>query len=177
MWLRGMSEHPTKKARTLQGNVCWTDSRFSDWTVRLGSRVFNLHRFCLARASTFFESHMEIAELQQTRHTDITEVLPKVCHSVFEDILEFIYSENKSDFFLGAPQPKLVVMLKAAEVLGMTQLIEHIVDSQYSVFSWSEVPDLLQQYIAVHVEGTDDGCAMQGLLIQLVEEVASSRSL
>jgi hypothetical protein len=172
-----MCEPPRKNARTLQGNVTWRGGRFSDWTVRLGSAAYQLHAFSLARASTFFESHIEIvtcvyedSEHQQQRETDITEVVPILCHSVFEDVLEFIYSDNKQDFPICFS--KLVQVLKVAEVLGIDTLIEHVLESGICVYEWKNAPYLLENYIAVHVDGTEEGCAMQQFFDEAVATIA-----
>lgn len=172
-----MCEPPRKHARTLQGNVTWRDGRFSDWTVRLGSVAYQLHAFSLARASTFFESHIEIVTRssedsahQQQRETDITEIVPMICHSVFEDVLEFIYCDDKQDFTIGLP--KLVQVLKVAEVLGIDTLIEHILESGICTYEWNNAPYLLENYVAVHVDGTEEGCAMQQFFDEAVARIA-----
>lgn len=142
----------------------WRDGSFSDWSVQVGDKKYNLHRLMLARASHFFESHMSMAartEAQDgtaTSGSDLSEVLPQSCHSAFEDALDFIYSENQAGF--EAPASKALLLLKIADILGIGGLFDAMGRRIEVAFS-ETAPVLLEQYCRFHIPGTDDGAALR----------------
>lgn len=152
----------------------WRDGRFSDWTVRVGERSYNLQAFLLARASLFFESHMSIATRTEqeggtpTRGSDLTEVLPQSCHSAFEDALDFMYSENQAAF--EAPASKALLLLKIADILGIGGLFDAMGRRIEAAFP-ATAPLLLEQYCRFHIPGTDDGAALRKIRECAVERV------
>lgn len=147
--------------------LSWRDGRFADWTVQVGDKSYRLHAFLLARAGSFFESHMSMAArtesdegVAQARQSDLTEVLPQSCHSAFEGALDFIYSENQSTF--QAPASKALLLLKIADILGIGSLFEAMGRRIEAAFS-EAAPLLLEQYCRFHIPGTDDGMALRSI--------------
>eukprot|EP00929_Paragymnodinium_shiwhaense_P063956 TRINITY_DN32001_c0_g1_i1.p1 TRINITY_DN32001_c0_g1~~TRINITY_DN32001_c0_g1_i1.p1 ORF type:complete len:624 (-),score=114.34 TRINITY_DN32001_c0_g1_i1:184-2055(-) len=155
--------------------LSWRDGRFSDWTVKLGDSVYNLHGFILARASSFFESHMSMHARQQSdgtstgfRGSDLTTVLPVSCYCAFEDALDFIYSENQAGF--EAPPAKALLLLKIANILMISGLFNAMHKSIQESFE-EMAPLLLEQYCRFHIPGTDDGDALGEIREHAVELV------
>jgi len=145
--------------------LSWRDGGFSDWSVQFGEKCYNLHAFILARASSFFESHMSHFDrlgagknARTMRGSDLTEVLPQCCHASFEDALDFIYSENQATF--EAPVSKVVLLLKIADILGIGGLFEAMGKRIEETFE-EAAPLLLEQYCRFHIPGTDDGAALK----------------
>eukprot|EP00401_Gymnodinium_catenatum_P074509 CAMPEP_0117502404 /NCGR_PEP_ID=MMETSP0784-20121206/23795_1 /TAXON_ID=39447 /ORGANISM="" /LENGTH=573 /DNA_ID=CAMNT_0005297685 /DNA_START=32 /DNA_END=1753 /DNA_ORIENTATION=- len=156
------------------GALSWKEGRFSDWPVKVGSLTYHLHAFLLARASSFFNSHISVvsnAELTggtAVRGSDLTDVLPVSCHAAFEDALDFIYSENQAGFEAAAA--KALLLLKIADILGISGLFEAMGQRIESAFA-DTAPLLLDQYCRFHIPGTDDGVALQQLREGAVELV------
>lgn len=144
--------------------LSWREGHFSDWTVHVGEKTYFLHAFLLARASLFFGSNMATTAVEATesgapmRCISLTEVLPHSCHAAFEDALDFVYSENQAVF--EAPASKVLLLLKVADILGISKLFDFM--GQRIEASFSEMaPLLMQQYCQVHISGTDDGVALR----------------
>jgi len=124
----------------------WREGRFANWTVVLGDRRFKLHKYNLAKASSFFEAAM--TEAYESSETDLSEVLPKPTWECFEDVLDFIYQEGKEHpksrgCCAGTPGnsphtpasnedgilacSNVVPLLNAADILGLRDLFERAV--------------------------------------------------
>ncbi|CAE8596444.1 unnamed protein product, partial [Polarella glacialis] len=153
--------------------LSWRDGRFSDWSVQVGEKTYNLHAFLLARASLFFESHMSMASRTQAEEgavpqkgSDLSEVLPQSCHTAFEDALDFMYSENQAGF--EAPASKALLLLKIADILGIGGLFDAMGRRIEAGFS-ETAPLLLEQYCRFHIPGTDDGAALRRIRESAVE--------
>eukprot|EP00419_Tripos_fusus_P029969 CAMPEP_0172726820 /NCGR_PEP_ID=MMETSP1074-20121228/91329_1 /TAXON_ID=2916 /ORGANISM="Ceratium fusus, Strain PA161109" /LENGTH=616 /DNA_ID=CAMNT_0013553913 /DNA_START=34 /DNA_END=1886 /DNA_ORIENTATION=+ len=156
--------------------LSWRDGTFSDWTVQVGEKSYQLHAFLLARASMFFRSHMSFAAgtadptmvgpLPSKKGSDLTEVLPLSCHSSFEDALDFVYSENQSAFEV--PACKALLLLKVADILGIGGLFDAMVQRIQNTFS-ETAPLLMEQYCRVHVPGAEDGQALKQIRDEAVD--------
>lgn len=120
----------------------WREGRFANWTVKLGERQLRLHKFILARSSTFFEAAM--SEIYESSRTDLTGMLPRKCWPLLDDILDAMYSEGKETVqarlrqwreSAGSVQQEdgilneqnVVVLLAAADMLGVQDLFDRAV--------------------------------------------------
>lgn len=145
--------------------LSWRDGRFSDWPVQVEDKTYRLHAFILARASMFFEKHMDMATRKEAeggplskRGSDLTDVLPHSCHSAFEDALDFIYSANQAGF--EAQASKALLLLKIADILqieGLFCAMGRRIEASFAEMA----PLLLEQYCRFHIPGTDDGAALR----------------
>ena len=66
-----------------------TASWQSDWTIILGDWRYNVHRIHLA-SSDFFKGCFGFP----TPETNLTKILPHLCHDVFDGILDYMYGEE-----------------------------------------------------------------------------------
>lgn len=152
--------------------LTWREGKFSDYKVKVGDRTYELHAFLLARSSQFFfDRHIHTATASNEaaeRGADLTEVLPASCHSAFEDMLDFIYSENQSGF--EAPASKALLLLKIADILGIAALFSAMSQRIDAAFA-ETAPILLEQYCGFHIPGTDDGAALSRIREAAVELV------
>mmetsp|Transcript_109241 Transcript_109241/g.308138 ORF Transcript_109241/g.308138 Transcript_109241/m.308138 type:complete len:641 (-) Transcript_109241:77-1999(-) len=126
--------------------LSWREGRFANWTVLLGERRFRLHKYDLARSSTFFEAAM--AEEYASSQTDLTGILPRPCWPVFEDLLDALYSEGIEAVEARLLQPPdascdgvltqstVVLLLAAADALGCRTLFERA-----GRFIWRRMPE------------------------------------
>jgi len=167
------SEPLSKRSKCCDAELTWRDEWRPDWEVKLGERTYRLHAFLLARASTFFKSHIDVVNDCGPRRSDLSDVLPLACHSVFELILDFIYSANHI-YSAGSASPevpccKALLLLKAADVLGISGLLERASACAAIAAEGSEAPLLLEQYVAFHIPGTDDGVAIRNIQVKLVQ--------
>lgn len=145
---------------TPQAATGWREGRWSDWTVRVGHRQYNLHAFTLARSSLFFESHMNVAQQtgQRSKESDLTAVIPEACYDAFEDALDFVYSDNQLGFQI--PETKALLLLKISDILGMMKLFEACkARVQDAVQEYA--PLLLEQFCRFYIPGTNDSEALQ----------------
>lgn len=147
-------------------SLSWRDVRFSDWTVLLGERTYQLHAYILARASVYFN---HISERDVVRSTELTYVLPVSCHASFEIALDFIYSENQVTFEV--PPSKALLLLRIAEILGISRLFEAMSLRIESTFS-ETAPLFLEQYYSIHCAGEDDGAALRQIRDGALELIA-----
>lgn len=133
----------------------WRDGKWSDWSVIIGTQKYNLHAFTLARASQFFESHMNVATQTGSliRESDLTQVLPEACYDVFEDMLDFVYSDNQASFQI-LPS-KALLLLKTADILGVPKLFEAS-KSRVQEDLEDSAPVILEQFCSFHIPGTND---------------------
>ena len=103
----------------LTSGIAWrVADNYSDWIVIVGEKQYNLHKVYLAvgkRASAYFQAQIRF---QRTPCTNLTDVLPSMCHGeVFESMLDFIYGED-IDFEAKSIAP----LLKLADVLQISML-------------------------------------------------------
>lgn len=85
----------TEDAASTSDRVSWREGRLANWTVVLGEKRFKLHKFILAKASTFFEGALcEAYGGGKKDETDLTRVLPERVWPFFPDLLDAIYGEE-----------------------------------------------------------------------------------
>mmetsp|Transcript_117711 Transcript_117711/g.327807 ORF Transcript_117711/g.327807 Transcript_117711/m.327807 type:complete len:451 (-) Transcript_117711:56-1408(-) len=148
--------------------IDWRSGRLSDWSVCLGARTYRLHAFILARGSHFFEGHTSLYEQTGAkRESDITELLPRVCHDCFESVLDFLYSEDQGSFEILPSHAML--LLKSADVLGMPKLMEAAISRIRAAQTESSL--FLMQYHQLHIPGTDESKPLQELVDTLTSEI------
>lgn len=73
----------------------WRDGQHGDWTLRIGSRSFNVHKIIVStgeRRSLFLDAAFR-KPCGETAETDLTDLLPASCHAMFEDLLDYFYGE------------------------------------------------------------------------------------
>lgn len=167
--------------------MSWIDLRRSDWVVKLGERDFNLHTVILSRESTFFAGNVDAVLNGQlgdtrTRCSDITDVVPQCCHSVFEEALEFSYSRDQPSFKV--PIGQAMLLLKLATVLDMPGLASHVcrcIETHMGTNRTESISSvgigLLTQYLAFHIRGTDDGHHVNTVENRAVQVIADEFSL
>jgi len=112
------------ESKSASRGVSWRHTELSDWQVRLGSdRIYSVHRAILGEGhhqSEFFLAQFRCCPQQGI--TDLGAVLPELCWSKFEQVLDFIYGE---DIEL---DPKSAVLLyKTAQILLIKALAEKVV--------------------------------------------------
>eukprot|EP00929_Paragymnodinium_shiwhaense_P027488 TRINITY_DN16126_c0_g1_i1.p1 TRINITY_DN16126_c0_g1~~TRINITY_DN16126_c0_g1_i1.p1 ORF type:complete len:617 (+),score=112.32 TRINITY_DN16126_c0_g1_i1:67-1917(+) len=140
-------------------SLSWREGRFANWTVILGERRFKLHKYNLARGSTFFEAAM--AEEYESSKTDLSLILARPCWPFFEDFLDALYGEDReaaevrlkesqegsdTDGVLSASSA--VFLLATSDALGCQSLFERslqYIDRRMSVCAlafWEAVTSL-----------------------------------
>jgi len=131
--------------------LSWRNGAFSNWTVQVGDKTYQLHVFLLARESIFFRRHMSFAgvanpatigPVPSKNANNLTDVLLLSCHSSFEDALDFIYSENQAAFEV--PVCKALQLLQVADILDIGGLL-------YAMVQRIPAPLLMEHYCSVHV--------------------------
>jgi len=95
----------------------WRDGQVSDWSVVLGEREFQLHRWQLLQASGFFEGHFRDGFAATL--TDLTSVLPCAAWKAFEACLDHVYSESEAAELAA---DLVMPLLKIADILEMESL-------------------------------------------------------
>jgi hypothetical protein len=90
-----------------------TASWQSDWTIILGDWRYNVHRIHLA-SSDFFKGCFGFP----TPETNLTKILPHLCHNIVDGILDYMYGEE-----IMLKTETLAAYAKAAHILQIANLI------------------------------------------------------
>lgn len=121
---------------------------WSDWTIILGARHYHVHRVHLA-SSEFFKGCFGFPAGQ----TDLTAILPQLCHGIFDSLLDYLYGEEIT------LQPEtLALFAKAAHVLQITDLLSKVLCAAPDLMSALSAPYVLTSaQILQEADGEQDG--------------------
>jgi len=109
---------------------------WSDWTIILGSQRYAVHRVHLA-SSDFFKGCFGFPAPE----TNLTEILPQLCHTIFDGILDYMYGEE-----ITLKSETLPLFVKAAHVLQITDLLSKVLSAAPEITTNSNAPYVWTNY-------------------------------
>ncbi|CAJ1436616.1 unnamed protein product, partial [Effrenium voratum] len=140
----------------------WRTGLHSDWRLRLGSTVFEIHKVLTGhgpRASAFlcsaFTTGQQLAAVQAfcgaeegetggRSETDLSHILPEQVWPFFSQALDYIYSEE-----LAMNEENAVPLLRCADALQIRSLFLRCVEGINELLSTSTAPRILSDSVAI----------------------------
>lgn len=106
--------------------LSWRTARLSDWRLRLGDKIYNVHTAILGDSAHCSELlHAQFTHwAKPTKETNLTDLLPKICWPAFELCLDFSYTGK-----IELSPENSVLVFKIAHILQMRLLAKEAIAS------------------------------------------------
>lgn len=131
-------------------NRSWRTGSLSDWTLVLGPNKFRVHKVLVAtgeRASAFLAASLR-NNFAKREQTDITDIVPRQCHRVFETLLDFIYDAD-----ISLTVENWAPMMKLADALQVGSLYTKCIEIGPSLITADSAPRIVQEASELQLGG------------------------